>query len=355
MNHKKNITERIKRLAENDILHLQDSIFALGPEYQPTVNEDRLENEPLSFIVGEHPSVYSVSPLMWNAEYNLRKAKGIFIPIDIPLQKKNDLFALLDVAFDSGAEHFRVLTITNPYKMDALEYFRNKIRKFPERVSISSDAERIGATNQILVGPDSVFHVINSDGQGMANAIETYLLTDLKRRELRNRSIGIIGAGGAARGIAYELAKRVNKGHGSIALFNRTESKAIELAGEINQFFHKVQITAHSLDELPKLARILDILVSSITEGDPLSEYQVYKTLLPRTLLVDVNYGKNSFLVSNMEQAGRTDLIIRDGRGMVVEGYIIPSRELSGIWEYDVHSSIYETIGALFSYKPSWV
>ncbi|MFZ3043522.1 MAG: hypothetical protein WA058_00190 [Minisyncoccia bacterium] len=341
----------IKKLAENDILHLRESIFALGPEYRPQVNANRIEHEPLSLIIGEHPSEYSVSPLMWNAELKFRGAKGVFIPIDIPAARARDVRTLLDIAFAAGAEHFRVLTITNPYKIQALDYFREQALKFRGRVNISEDADLIGATNQILVDRDNVFHVINSDGQGMANAIGTYL-AEQGMGEVKNKRIGIIGAGGASRGIMYELAKRMNRGSGSIALFNRTEAKAIDLVRDLSQFFRMVLMTAHPLSELADVVGDLEVLVSCITEGNPLAEYGIYEMLRPGTLIVDANYGKNSVLASGAAQAGRDDLVVRDGAGMVVEGYRIPSRTLSNLWRYSVPASTYTQIGKLFGYVP---
>lgn len=346
------ISDQISRLAENDILHLRESIFALGPEYRPTLDVERINHEPLSFIVGEHPSEYSVSPLMWNAEYKLRSAPGIFLPIDILSEKAGGLEELLDVAFAAGAKNFRVLTITNPYKIRALEYFRIQAKRFPGRVVISPDAERIGATNQILVGPDSVFHVINSDGQGMLNAIETYL-ADMGVGNLEDKKIGVIGAGGAARGIVYGLVKRTSKGRGRVTLFNRTVGKAIELACEFTEFFPTAKIAVHPLDDLARVAVGLDVLVSSITEGDPLLDHSIYGLLPSNTLIVDANYGEKSVLADNAKkQAPGSNLTVRDGRGMVVEGYIIPSRVLATLWGYEVPSSVYEKIGTLFGYKP---
>ena len=233
-----NITEQIREVAENEI-----------PQWP----------EPISFIVGENPLEYSVSPKMWNTEFMLRKSKGIFIPIDIPVERADDLTKLLDVAFVAGAKQFRVLTITNPYKVAALEHFQRLAKEFPSRVDISPDAERIGATNQILVGPDSVFHVINSDGKGMMNAVSTYL-AEMKAGEIKDKRIGIIGAGGAARGIVYEAAKCVSEGRGDAMIFNRTVSKAVDLANEMVQFFPGVMITARSLDDLIQLARGRDVL-----------------------------------------------------------------------------------------------
>ncbi|HVB20077.1 MAG TPA: hypothetical protein VNF51_02205 [Candidatus Paceibacterota bacterium] len=326
-----NILDQLNRIAENNIPDLSG---------------------PFSVIIGEHPSAYAVSPRMWNKEIELRGVEGHFFPIDIPFERKDDLTVLLNVAFAAGPEYFRVLTITNPYKIHALEYFRAQAKKFPGRVVISADAERIGATNQILIGPDSIFNVINSDGQGMVNAIQTYFV-EMGGKNLADKRIGIIGAGGAARGIIYELMKLTGTGKGSIALFNRTVEKAEALILEFKRFFSGAKITVHPLADLPRLATGHDVLVSSITDGDPLFEHNVYRTLIPGTLIVDANYGEKSVLEKHADtQASDKDLAVRDGSGMVVEGYIIPSQALAKLWGYEVPFTVYEEIGALFNYKP---
>jgi|GEM_PF-4850172 shikimate 5-dehydrogenase len=346
-----NILQKIRPLIENDVLQLQESIFALGPEYQPQVNAEGLNYEPLSVIIGEHPSAYAVSPLMWNAEFKLRSAKGLFLPIDISLVKAENLEKLLDVAFTFGAKNFRVLTITNPYKIRALEYFQDKAKKFSNRVVISADAERIGATNQILIGPNNVFHVINSDGQGMARAIDTYL-NSMGLSDLKDKNVGVIGAGGAALGIIDELVKQT-AGRGSVTIFNRTVEKAVEAARKNRALFPDAKVFAHPLDDLALIAPDQDVLVSSITEGDPLFDHHVYELLPSGTLIVDANYGAKSALAGNAKkQAPKNNLAIYDGSGMVVEGYIIPSKALSKLWGYDVSPAIYKKIGSLFGYKP---
>ena len=92
--------------------------------------------------------------------------------------------------------------------------------------------------------------------------------------------------------------------------------------------------------------------ISSITEGDPLAEHHVYGTLAPNTLIVDARYGSNSVLAENVGRTKHANLIVRDGAGMVVEGYIIPSRELAKFWGYTVSPRIYAKVGRLFTDKP---
>lgn len=343
----------ISGLLKNNPLKLSDKLFERGPAYKPdNLTAEAVAQEPVSFIIGEHPSEYSVSPLMWNAEYRLRGEEGLFLPADIPVANKGNLESLLTKAFQVGEKMFRVLTITNPYKVDALHFYQHLFESEPDRVEISEDAKKIGATNQILVGPDDVFHVINSDGRGMVRSIESFLQS-ASRGELPGKRVGLIGAGGAGRGIAYEIAKRLSGTEGgTLAIFNRTKEKALALAREFGQYFPDVAMGGHGLDELSNLIKNQEVIVSSITEGDPLLDNNVYPALPRDTLMVDANYGANSVMGAHARAAGRDDLEVYDGAGMVVEGYTIPSRELAELWGYTVPDEIYKKIGAMFGYEP---
>lgn len=84
-----NTYEALRRLAGNDLLNLSEKLFELGPQYMPKqLTSEVINCEPLSFIIGEHPSGYALSPQMWNAEYQLRnRTLGLFLPFDIPKVK----------------------------------------------------------------------------------------------------------------------------------------------------------------------------------------------------------------------------------------------------------------------------
>lgn len=252
----------------------------------------------------------------------------------------------------AGSKNFRVLIVTNPYKIKALEFMKEMSEKFPGKIDISNDARLIGATNQILVGPDDVFYVINSDGHGMANAVESFLATR-GAGDLAGKNVGVVGSGGAARGIIHELAKRISrKAGGTLTIFNRTVEKAEELVKTFAPYFPHVALEAQPLSALSELAVTKDLLVSSITSGDPLNELGVYSLLKPNALIVDANYGDNSVLEANAKASGRHDLDIHDGRGMVVEGYIVPSQRMAKLWDYKVPTKVYSTIGQMFGYNP---
>lgn len=346
---KQKILQEITALLDNDPFNLRDELFARGLRYKPiAVTPEIIWDHSLSFIIGENPSHYSASVLMWNAEFKLRGEESLFLPADISPAKKENVSRLLSRAFDAGNALFRILTITNPYKVDALNHFKELKAAYPRRVEVDIDAERIGATNQILVGPDNVFHVINSDGKGMVQSIERHL-TEAKMGQLAGKRVLLIGAGGAARGIAYEVAKGLGE-QGVFSIANRTAEKAVKLAEELRSFFPSCAISGYPLEELLRLAGEHEVFVSSVTEGDLLQG--VYAAFPRGALVVDANYGLKSVLAAGAKKAGRYDLHVKDGSGMVVEGYVIASQELGKLWGYTVPAGVYEKIGGMFSYIP---
>jgi shikimate dehydrogenase len=225
---------------------------------------------------------------------------------------------------------------------------------YPERIVISDGAAKIGAVNMILIDQNDVFHLVNSDGQGMGNAVENFL-----GGSLAGRRVFILGAGGAARAVLYEISRRVSAGPGgSVVLFNRTFEKGRELVEEFSAYFPNLRLSAERMENLKAFydheasrSDQQDILISSITSGDPLFDYRIYEALKPDALIVDANYGGKCVLSRNAAHAGRRDLHIHDGRGMVIEGYVIPSKMEAAFWKQEIRCEVYQTIAALFDYR----
>ncbi len=350
-----NIYRELQKIAHNDLLEMSDRLFASGPLYKPeTPTVDAFDQAPLSMIIGEHPSEYSVSPLMWNAENFLTGKPDLFLPFDIPLSRRDDLARLLDYTFAVGKRHFRVLVVTNPYKVESFRHFHALHAIYPERIVITDGVANIGAVNMILIDQDDVFHLVNSDGQGMGNAVENFL-----GGSLAGRRVCILGAGGAARAVLYEIARRVSAGPGgSVVLFNRTFEKGQKLIEEFAPYFPELHLSAEKMENLKAfyeqdalLCDRQDVLITSITSGDPLLDYRIYETFKPGVLIVDANYGDNFVLSRNAAYAGRNDLNIHDGRGMVIEGYVIPSKMEAEFWKREISGEVYQKIAALFGYS----
>ena len=109
-------------------------------------------------------------------------------------------------------------------------------------------AKKIGAVNTVSNDND-ILTGYNSDWIGAMEALKE--ISDLK-----NKSVILIGAGGAARAIAYGLEENQAK----VTIFNRTSEKAKELSKEFNLIF------GGNLDEIKNIDDY-DILINATSVG----------------------------------------------------------------------------------------
>ena len=137
------------------------------------------------------------------------------------------------------AQGGRGLNITIPFKEEAFALADRRADR----------AERAGAVNTLWFDGESVCGD-NTDGIG--------LVRDLTRNldvELEARSVLLLGAGGAARGVIGPL---LDERPERIVIANRTASRAVELAG---RFDSEGPVSATALDALP--AGGFDVVVNA--------------------------------------------------------------------------------------------
>lgn len=123
------------------------------------------------------------------------------------------------------AMNFAGLNLTVPHKLLAVDMVD----------ALDESAEKWGAVNTIRFGPDGATG-FNTD----ADAVVTSLREDLKV-ELLGAKVLLLGAGGAGRTAALKLASAKVA---ELFLVNRTQSKAEEIAGEIERQFPDVKVSA---------------------------------------------------------------------------------------------------------------
>jgi shikimate dehydrogenase len=110
------------------------------------------------------------------------------------------------------ADGGRGLNVTVPFKQEAWELARVR----------SPQAELAGAVNTLLQDADGKLHGHNTDGIGLVRDI-----TQNHQGVLQGKSVLVLGAGGATRGILLPLLEQQPA---RIVIANRTVSKAEELA-----------------------------------------------------------------------------------------------------------------------------
>jgi len=125
-------------------------------------------------------------------------------------------------AFRATVERFAVeggmgLNVTIPFKLEA----------FAVATETTERARLAGAVNTLARVGDA-WHADNTDGVGLVRDLTVNL-----RADVRGRAIAILGAGGAVRGILKPL---LDAGAASVAISNRTMSKAVQVAAEFSRY-----------------------------------------------------------------------------------------------------------------------
>ena len=132
-------------------------------------------------IIGD-PIAHSLSPVMQNAGFASRRLNAVYLPF-----LTHDLRDFVDSIEPLGIKGF---SVTLPHK--------ERILRFLYRCDPL--AERIGAVNTVVVRSSGKLHGYNTDYVGVLRTLE-------RRITLRGSRVLIVGAGGAARAVAFALAQ----------------------------------------------------------------------------------------------------------------------------------------------------
>ena len=169
-------------------------------------------------------------------------------------------------------------------------------------------ARQAGAANFLMWRTDHWF-CDNTDGAGLVRDIEINL-----KQTLHGKSLLLIGAGGAARGVLGPLLLR---GPARAVVVNRTHDRALEL---VHPYLQDYPVTAQTSEHLLAAAPTFDIVInatsSSLSDSLPLPPGT--PVFGPETLAYDMMYGKapTAFMTwAALHGASR----VADGLGMLVE------------------------------------
>ncbi len=171
----------------------------------------------------------------------------------------------------------------------------------------SERARRAGAVNT-LTWNDGQWHGDNTDGVGLVRD-----LTGRNGLDLRGRRALMLGAGGAARGVAPAL---LDAGVSELIVVNRTPERADALIDAMGEPDRALSRYWQDLGDIGDFGLIVNA-TSAAREGG--QEFDLPFTLTtPRTLAVDLNYGEAAIpFLAWAKAAGCRDAV--DGLGMLVE------------------------------------
>lgn len=161
----------------------------------------------LCVIIGD-PVEHSLSPAMHNAGYEALGIDDQFVFTACRVKAEH----VKDVMQAMRAMHIRGISCTIPHKTEVMKYLDE----------IDPVAKIIGAVNTV-VNDGGVLKGYNTDWLGIVTPLE--MCTPLK-----GKTVALIGAGGAARAMAYAVTSKGAK----LTIYNRTIETARKLADEFS-------------------------------------------------------------------------------------------------------------------------
>lgn len=245
------------------------------------------------FIVVGNPIAHSKSPDIHHAFANQ-------LGFDICYRRQlcpNDnasFVAVVEAFFNGGGVG---ANITLPFKQMAYQLCANT-------GELSDEARIAGAVNT-LAWRHGKLYGDNTDGKGLVYDLTQLMMAD--GEDLSDKSVLILGAGGATRGVILPL---LQAGVTQITIANRTYSKAADLAAHFDTYSNK--ITAICLDDLAN--QNADIVINA-TSATTTNQALALPATLTARLAYDMMYGKPSPFLAHFAKHGA---IVADGLGMLL-------------------------------------
>ncbi len=191
-------------------------------------------------IIGD-PIEHTMSPAMHNAAFETLGLDYIYLPFRVRREELQNAIAGMRALNIVG------LNVTIPHKVDVI----------PLLDKLDPLAEGMGAVNTI-VNDNGVLIGCNTDAPGFLQTLRS------RGIEPEGKKIVILGAGGAAKGIAFILARAGAR----LVILNRTASKAGGLASQIAQLYGKsLKAMESSEGNLAEALDGADVLVNTTSVG----------------------------------------------------------------------------------------
>lgn len=237
-----------------------------------------------------HPVAGSLSPAMHNAAFQALGINAAYVPFPVPPERLAEAVAGLSAAGVGG------FNLTVPHKLAIL----------PLLDEITPTAQAIGAVNTVRCEAGRLSGT-NTDGAGLLASLAEEL-----DWQPGGKTVLLLGAGGAARGIAFAL---LAAGAATLLIANRTPARAGELAAHCKAAFPKANLDTPAWTELAGLGPHLLINATTVGMGDGASPADL-EPLGVSEGVVDIVYSPlETPLLRNAAQRGLPTL---NGLGMLL-------------------------------------
>jgi shikimate dehydrogenase len=198
-----------------------------------------MDSNTLLFGVIGDPISHTKSPVMLNRAFRERGINGTYAAFHVtPNQLEQAIAGVRGLGL-------RGINVTIPHKIEVMAFLDE----------ISEGARAAGAVNTI-VNENGRLIGYNTDGIGYVRSLK-----EEAEPSLAGKTIVVLGAGGAARGILWALAQ---ENPSAILLANRTESKAAELAASFSRDY---RISSIPWSDLSEVCSSADVVINTTSVG----------------------------------------------------------------------------------------
>ena len=148
-----------------------------------------------------------------------------YVPLPVNIRPTT---RIKDAILGLRALGFKGANVTVPFKEAVIPYLD----------SLSENAKAIGAVNTIVIDEQEQLIGHNTDGLGFIRDLADHGI------EVSGLKVMVLGAGGSARAIVYEL---LSHGCKNIIIANRTKEKALKLSHAFHSYFKDAQLEGIAL------------------------------------------------------------------------------------------------------------
>lgn len=253
-----------------------------------------LDSHTVMYGVFGDPVKHSKSPLMLNRAFQENGINAAYTAFHVTPEK-------LEAAVQGiRALGFGGVNVTIPHKLEVMRYLDD----------IDEGARLIGAVNTI-VNRDGKLIGYNTDGIGYVRSLK-----EETGFQVQGSKLLLIGAGGAARGVAYALAK---ESPSIIYIVNRSKERAEQLSKDIGRMVQCVSVDLTELSDIPQV----DFIVNTTSVGMhpnvdelPIDSVWLNRWMSVHTIVSDLVY--NPLQTRFLREAADLGATTHSGLGMFV-------------------------------------
>ncbi|MGA3601049.1 shikimate dehydrogenase [Lysinibacillus agricola] len=239
-------------------------------------------------VIGD-PIEHSKSPAMHNAWFEEMSIDATYIPVHVSSENLESAVAGLKTLGASG------WNITIPHKTAIIPYLDE----------LDELADKMGAVNTVVRTKEGKLKGYNTDGVGFVRSLE-----EAVGKSHKNKPVLLIGAGGAARGIAFAMQQQ---GYTNLTIANRTVANAQAIVEEMGIG------TAISLTEAEETLTDFGILVQMTSAGLATGNFSMpfsLERLTEGAIVADIVY--NPLMTPFLQAAEEKGATVVTGLGMFV-------------------------------------